>query len=125
MIQKESLPTINGRPLRREVLVTLNKEIETSESGLILNAEMGVSPASDGFLVPEQYVVKAGPYCDDVKRGDKVFVDFDRYKRTQPTNQMSQTKEVVYNIPTLEFDGVTYGRIQETDIIWVFEDNEG
>lgn len=115
---------IKGRPLRREVLVTLNKELETTESGLILNAEMGVTPASDGFLKEEQEVLSVGPYCDDVKIGQIVYVNFDRYKRTQPVNQMSQTKEVVYEIPTLEFDGTTYGRVQETDIFWILEESK-
>lgn len=113
---------IKGRPLRREVLVTLDKEVEKTSSGLILNVDsVSKGLSDDGFLKDDQTVVAIGNYCDDVKVGDSVKVNFDRYKSTKPTGQMEQTKEVVYNIPTLEFSGTTYGRIQETDIIWIHE----
>lgn len=111
---------MKGRPLRREVLVTLDKEEEKNKAGLILNANNirdGLS--GDGFLKDTQTVLATGSYCDEVKVGDKVIVDFDRYKKVKPKGQMEQTKEVVYNIPTIELDGVLYGRIQETDIIWI------
>lgn len=113
---------LKGRPMRREVLVTLDKEEKKNKAGLILDVK-SISDGlnGEGFLKEEQTVVSKGAYCDEVKVGQKVMVNFDRYKTTKPTGQMEQTKEVVYNIPTLEFDGVLYGRIQETDIIWIFE----
>jgi co-chaperonin GroES (HSP10) len=113
---------LNGKPLRREILVTLDKEEKVNESGLILDVKSIKSGLSgEGFLKDEQTVIAAGSYVDEAKPGMKVLVNFDRYKHTKPTSQMEQTKEVSYNIPTLEFENITYGRIQETDIIWIFD----
>lgn len=112
---------LNGNPLGRSIIITLDKE-KVTKSSLILNATDVKGGDGGGGLKERQTVVAVGPYCDQVLVGDEVMIDFDKFKKTVPEDRLAgdHVKKTFFAINTIEFDEVTYGRMSEMDVIWVY-----
>lgn len=120
MEKKKKMEKLKGRPLGKTVVVTL--DTETQRGNIILSADMGVKGNNKGLLKEDQTVVSLGNEIkDELKVGDKVRVNFEKYRKKVAKPGVSQGYNMVLDIPTIEIDGKTYGRISLFDIIWVFD----
>lgn len=96
----------------------------------------GVSVPTKGLYKEFQDVLAVGPSVKDVKVGEKVKIDFARYKR-MTHEQVQKSREerfseldttdkstVVYAVPTEVVDGEEVFLLRETDVTYVVEDCE-
>lgn len=107
---------IKGKTIGRRIFITLEKEKKT-KSGLILSAD--ADKENGGLLKDVQKVVLTGNECQVVEQGDKVRVNFDRYYKKVQEGQMKRYKHVL-SIPTINIDGLEYGKIVEFDVEYIY-----
>ena len=78
-----------------------------------------------------QQVVAVGSTVHDVKEGDIVMINFDRYLTAQhvpgkiENNIQSDKFSAKYEIPMVKLDGIDYLFLQQNDIVFVVTDYDG
>lgn len=96
-----------------------------SESGLYLG---GTKMA--GSMNPYQWVIAVGDMVRDIKPGDIVCINFDRYCKVKHVpgkiedNVQKDNMGYGYEIPCVEIDGRNYLRLQNNDIEYIVTDFE-
>ena len=114
------------RPLFTGVITTAR----TYQGELILGSGIIDATKLGGTLNPYQQVVEVGAMVKDVKPGDIVYLNFNRYLQTKHVpgviqdNIQSDNMSVQYSIPKIEMDGTNYLRVQVNDIEYVVTDYE-
>ena len=86
----------------------------------------------DGSLNYYQTVIAVGTSVRDIKEGDIVKINFNRYamanhvpgKIDEKENKQFDNLSVKYEIPTIEMDGITYLNLQDRDIEYIITDYE-
>ena len=98
-----------------------------SESGLYLG-----TTKMAGAMNPYQWVVAVGSTVHDIKEGDIVYINFNRYAKIQHApgsinddNIQQDNMTYQYSIPCIEIDGKQYLRIQNADIEYVVTEFDG
>ena len=97
----------------------------TTNGGLLIDATKLA-----GTLNPFQQVIAVGAMCKDVKEGDVVKLNFNRYLQTKHVpgmiqdNVQSDNMTVQYSIPKIEMDGKDFLFVQSNDIEYIVEDYE-
>jgi len=98
-----------------------------SESGLYLG-----TTKMAGSMNPYQWVVAVGSTVHDIKEGDIVYINFNRYAKIQHApgsinddNIQQDNMTYQYSIPCIEIDGKQYLRIQNADIEYVVTEFDG
>lgn len=112
------------RPLFTGIVTTMHRYSEDTktESGLLLVNKQA------GMVNPYQQVIAVGAMVKDVKPGDIVYLNFNRYMQVKhipgriEDNIQHDNMEAVYDFPTIEMDGTTYMRLQANDIEFVVTD---
>lgn len=97
-----------------------------TDSGLVITNKM------DGQLNVYQTVVAVGSLIKDIKPGDIVRVNFNRYAKAKHVpgkidageNTQADNMSYTYEIPMIPIDGEEYLLIQNNDIEYVVEDFE-
>ena len=115
------------RPLFTGVITTAQtyKGQMTTAGGILLD-----TTKLEGTLNLYQQVVSVGTMVKDVKVGDVVRLNFNRYLQTKHVpgviqdNVQSDNMSVQYSIPKIEMDGQDFLFIQANDIEYVVEDYE-
>jgi len=127
MSKKEASTTskrskLGGYPLGKTLIISLNKRVKKSKSGLILEASsISQGLDKDGVLMEDQIILALGrDITDEVKVGDKVRVNFARYVKKKSQGEMQRYEEVL-ELNTIDLDGQTFGVISIADIMWVFD----
>lgn len=109
------------KPLFTGVLVTSN-EVEQTVSGLILTTNKGIDEI--------QEVVEVGTAVRDVKKGDKVLLDFGRYaiKRHSEGSVkdgiVCDNPIISYDLPYVDVNGARYLRLDIHDVVAIVETKE-
>jgi co-chaperonin GroES (HSP10) len=113
---------LGGYPLGKTLIISLNKRVKKSKSGLILEASsISQGLDKDGVLMEDQIILALGrDITDEVKVGDKVRVNFARYVKKKSQGEMQRYEEVL-ELNTIDLDGQTFGVISIADIMWVFD----
>lgn len=119
------------RPLFTGVITTSHTYSEDvrTDSGLYVGNKLA------GTMNPYQTVVAVGPMVKDVKEGDIVCINFDRYAKVKHVpgkiedNIQKDNMSWTYEIPMIEIDGHKYLSLQNNDLVYVVEeydlDNDG
>lgn len=97
-----------------------------TDSGLVMTSKM------DGQLNVYQTVVAVGSLIKDIKPGDIVRVNFNRYAKAKHVpgkldadqNVQADNMTYTYEIPMIPIDGQEYLLIQNNDIEYVVEEFE-
>ena len=117
------------KPLFTNVITTAltYSEDVRSESGLYLG-----TTKMAGSMNPYQWVVAVGSTVHDIKEGDIVYINFNRYAKIQHApgsinddNIQQDNMTYQYSIPCIEIDGKQYLRIQNADIEYVVTEFDG
>ena len=118
------------QPLFTGVITTAKKYVgmqAADKNGLIIDTRK-----LDGSLNFYQTVVSVGTSVRDIKEGDIVKINFNRYampnhvpgKIDEASNTQFDNLSVRYEIPTIEMDGITYLNLQDRDIEYIITDYE-
>ena len=100
----------------------VGEEAAVTDSGLIVDTRK-----MDGSLNNFQTVLFVGSTVHDVKPGDVVYINFDRYAIIKHTpgkledNIETDTMSYTYQIPMVEVDGQKCLRLQTNDIEYFME----
>ena len=117
------------RPLFTGVVTTARKYVgdqTTTKGGLLID-----TTKMKGQLNMYQQVVAVGTTVHDVKEGDIVMVNFDRYLTAQhvpgkiENNIQSDKFSAKYEIPMVKLDGIDYLFLQQNDIVFVVTEYDG
>ncbi len=118
------------RPLFTGVITTARKyvgEQYASEGSLIIDTRK-----RDGSLNPYQVVYSVGGTVRDVKEGDVVKINFNRYKIVkhvpgdidEAENKQFMNQSWNVEVPIIIIDDIEYLFIQDRDIEYIVEDYE-
>lgn len=116
------------KPLFTSVITsaTVYSEDIITKSGLVIPNKL------TGQLNPYQTVTAVGDMVKNIKVGDIVKINFKRYIKARHTpgsidedqNIQHDDMSVVYELPTVEINGVKFLNLQNSDIEYVVEDAE-
>lgn len=116
------------RPMFTGIIITAKRYVGdiVTDSGLVMTSKM------DGQLNVYQTVVAVGSLIKDIKPGDIVRVNFNRYAKAKHVpgkldadqNVQADNMTYTYEIPMIPIDGQEYLLIQNNDIEYVVEEFE-
>lgn len=116
------------RPMFTGIIITAKRYVGDiiTDSGLVITNKM------DGQLNVYQTVIAVGSLIKDIKPGDIVRVNFNRYAKAKHVpgkidageNTQADNMSYTYEIPMIPIDGEEYLLIQNNDIEYVVEDFE-
>jgi len=105
---------MKGKVVGKTIITSL--EEEKKKGDIILSADKF---GNKGLLKNVQVVHLTGHLCEVVKPKDKVQINFDRYYVKSQDEQFGRYKNKLV-VPTIEIDGVTYGKFSENDIEYIY-----
>lgn len=92
---------LKGKVLYNSVYTTVNKK----KSKIILSESDG----TDGHVLPYQEVVKVGPHVENIKEGDIVLINIDKFQN---------------KLPGVEINNNIFLAITERDVMYVYDESE-
>lgn len=118
------------RPLFTGVVTTARKYV--GDQSAVVNGLVLDTRKMDGSLNPYQTVIAVGTSVRDVKEGDVVKIDFNRYVKTKHTpgaideaeNKQFDNMSLTYEIPTIFINDQECLYLQINDLSYVITDYE-
>lgn len=92
---------LKGKVLFNSIYTTVNKK----KSNIILN-EDGMS---DGHVLPYQEVVAVGPHVENIKVGDTILINIDKFQN---------------KLPGVDINNHIFLAITERDVMYVYDESE-
>lgn len=92
---------LKGKALFNSIYTTVNKK----KSKIIL----GDGDGADGHVLPYQEVVKVGPHVENIKEGDIILINIDKFQN---------------KLPGVEINNNIFLAITERDVMYVYDKSE-
>lgn len=113
---------IKGKVLFNSIIVEL--EAYEEKSGIKLVNELNGLQGKKGIIKDFQKVVAVGSAVQEVKVGDTILIDWERYNKLEPVSKNTPSRKVTLQIEPLQVGGEIFGRITERDVIYIYDKSE-